>query len=437
MMILSSGGWSRPFGPSLSGGGDGARGANPQEGDAHCLRATPVEDGRGRGLEVLARRLEGEVVCPAPALFYDDFSILREFLRQNPRFADRVVKIEGVKKNGQILPIFAILVGVAQYAQHFQGIRGRPNAALQFSPVLGFNSTALEIVASTRTGVGIAAGAPVLLDYGCSFDVGAARKETEGSSDIFSGALDALFESQRDRLPDVVAADDARKAAAAAEVAQAAAEEAAAARAAQEAAAEVAAAEEKARADAKEAEVKAAAAAQQAAAGAKRKAEAVAGSDGGPADQKRHKSAGIMVGTLPHFAAEVLLDGARLMLRNTTGTNKKIPGDTAFMTFTTDTKLSETSPCSFAYDLTMKSDIVASGTMKRLKLDKFIKEVGLPTQDIYCYTRFPQFLPQGARQQRQTLQVQAGVRELSAVVQGHRGSTGVEGSVGALDREAR
>ena len=119
MMILSPGGWSRPFGPSLSGGSDGARGANPQEGDTHGLRATPVEDDKGRGLEVLARRLEGEVVCLAPALYYDDFSIMKESLRQNPRFADRVVKIEGVKKNGQIVPVFAILVGVAQYAQHF------------------------------------------------------------------------------------------------------------------------------------------------------------------------------------------------------------------------------------------------------------------------------------------------------------------------------
>ena len=48
----------------------------------------------------------------------------------------------------------------------------------------------------------------MLLNYGVSFDFGAACAQGRADTSAFKGALDALFESQRGRLPDEAASNE-------------------------------------------------------------------------------------------------------------------------------------------------------------------------------------------------------------------------------------
>ena len=106
----------------------------------------------GRGLETVLPRREGELVCEAAALFFDNPALLEAFLMSpgNHGYADRVVKIEGVMNAEVPQTIFAVLIGAAQWAQHFENLGKRPNCVLEFVPSNGFNSNALRLAASTR-----------------------------------------------------------------------------------------------------------------------------------------------------------------------------------------------------------------------------------------------------------------------------------------------
>ena len=179
----------------------GSQGLVRKEAEQFSLRVTNANAQTGRGLETVVARRDGEKVCTASALFFDDWNTLLATVRANPRFSDRVVHISGVKRGGKEISVWAVLLGIAQFAQHFAGIRARHNAVLEFCPAEGFNNGSLRIVASTRTGVGISAGAPILLNYGASFNFDAAREQA-GNHDSYLGALDQLFAQQRNRLPE-------------------------------------------------------------------------------------------------------------------------------------------------------------------------------------------------------------------------------------------
>ena len=85
--------------------------------------------------------------------------------------SDRACKIRGVMRPQKETTVWAVLVGVAQFVQHFRGHRARANPFLEFDATRGFNNGALRVIAATRTGVGISAGPPVLLNYGPDFDL--------------------------------------------------------------------------------------------------------------------------------------------------------------------------------------------------------------------------------------------------------------------------
>ena len=104
-------------------------------------------------------------------------------------------KIPGVHRAEQPVEIWAVLVGVAQYIQDFHDIRPRANAVLEFDPTRGINSDSLKVVVCTRTGVGISAGSPILLNYGANFNFESAC--AKNSSDFFLGALNMVVESHR------------------------------------------------------------------------------------------------------------------------------------------------------------------------------------------------------------------------------------------------
>ena len=81
------------------------------------LRVTPLGTGiAGRGLETIIPRRDGDLVCHATSLFFDDEAALRCFLQLpgHHRYCDRVVKIEGVCCSEAPRPLWAVLVGVAQ-----------------------------------------------------------------------------------------------------------------------------------------------------------------------------------------------------------------------------------------------------------------------------------------------------------------------------------
>jgi hypothetical protein len=67
-------------------------------------------------------------------------------------------RFPGVSKVGEACTIFAVLVGAAQYANNYLGIRKAPNAKLVFTPCRGFNEGSLQILIHTRNGAGIAKG---------------------------------------------------------------------------------------------------------------------------------------------------------------------------------------------------------------------------------------------------------------------------------------
>jgi hypothetical protein len=163
-------------------------------------------------------------VCGASALFWDSWEGLIAFLAVpgNARWADRVVQINGVKHLQQERRVWAVLVGACQFTQHFNGYRPRANCILEFDVSKGFNNgeqeepagvstAALKLKIATRNGAGVSAGSPLLLNYGMSFDFGAACTRFAADTAIFKGALDALFDSQKNRLP-VEAAENAGQA---------------------------------------------------------------------------------------------------------------------------------------------------------------------------------------------------------------------------------
>ena len=139
-----------------------------------------------------------------------------------PRFS----LMSGGVRLQQSITMYAVLVGAAQYLQHYQDIRSRHNAVLQFVPSHGFNNGdlgALRCIVETRNGQGLAPG-PVVLNYGpaCNF---APKSNVPG---VFAGALDAMFKAQEERLKGEAAHNKAAagaEAAAAQEAAKKAAEE--------------------------------------------------------------------------------------------------------------------------------------------------------------------------------------------------------------------
>ena len=149
-----------------------------QEFDEFQVQKTQHGSQLGVGLATARGAREDEVICRASALFFDDRLILSTFLGMpgNDTFTGKVVVIPGVAREdgGTTGPVFAVLVGVAQHLQHFQGIKARPNASLKCEPMLGFNNAgegALRIVCQTRGGYGIRVGGEILIDYGAAYDM--------------------------------------------------------------------------------------------------------------------------------------------------------------------------------------------------------------------------------------------------------------------------
>lgn len=154
----------------------------------------------GRGLVCAAGRREGETILKLSCLWFDSDVSLNGFLRipGNEGWRNKVVRVSGVKKEGRPRDIYAVLVGVGQYINHYQGIKRAPNAQLVFSPHLGFSLGALSVVASNRNGTGIAPGVEILINYGLEYDLTIGEDlHAEPQAKAMRGVLDLMFEQQK------------------------------------------------------------------------------------------------------------------------------------------------------------------------------------------------------------------------------------------------
>lgn len=364
----------------------GSQGLVRKEAEKYNLRVTAAHaDNKGRGLELTTSRRDGELVCSASALFFDDKNLLETFLGQNARFADRVVSIAGVKRQGQDVEIWAVLVGIAQFIQHFVGYRTRCNAVLEFDPSNGFNDS-LRVVVSTRTGGGIRAGQPVVLNYGPGFDVNGAQPL---SDDAYLGALDRLFADQRSRLPEAAETNDKQKQDE--EEARAVAEQEAKQKAAEasRAAAAKLAAKEKEEAEAKKAAEADKARAIEEEAARKRRQVAVAGGDDPRVKRAKLEKVDQIIGKLSASPCVLALVSDKLVLRNPTDTNKKVSSDTILASWSNGSSLTSSASDGFEYNVGFKADVVNKQSMKRMKMDKFISESGQATREIFGFEPFP------------------------------------------------
>ncbi len=123
----------------------------------------------------------------------------------------------------------------------------------------------------------------------------------------------------------------------------------------------------------------------------KRLREAVVGDVG--SGQKKARVDEWVLGTAARISCDVVLRGsgpqATLHLRNSSETNKKIPKETILLTWKEGTKLSHESDTNFAYDLTMQTEIVCRDTLKKFRLNKYIKEHQKSVKEVYGYVPFP------------------------------------------------
>ena len=114
----------------------------------------------------------------------------------NSAWADRVVRIENVLQNGVPREVFAVMVGLGQYVNHYSGIKKAPNAKLAVRPEKGFNRGALQLMATNRNASGIAAGNEILLNYGIIADGLVPNWSQDSPAKRVHGVLEQMFERQ-------------------------------------------------------------------------------------------------------------------------------------------------------------------------------------------------------------------------------------------------
>ncbi len=148
----------------------------------------------GRKLMTMKGAPPGSMVCPVSCLFFNDLATLVLFLKLpgNAQFGSRVVQIQNVRHNRSPGTVWAVMVGVARFVQHFVGQHASPNCILEFEESKGFNSNSLNLLASTHNGVGISPNSPLLLNSGADFDIEAAMGLASRDDASFRGALALL-----------------------------------------------------------------------------------------------------------------------------------------------------------------------------------------------------------------------------------------------------
>jgi len=170
---------------------------NPQGLDSKAIAQVQAESDyngckikldRRNGLEsVLARRSmrDGDVVCTIGGLAFDSIDNLRAFINTNPvgrDFLGSLVRIDGVQHevlnaedglgdSQQAAPIYFVMTGIGKYVRHYSQVgHKQANAVLTCHIGAGVCDGLLQLTVKTRNKSGIAAGSPILLNYGMDYD---------------------------------------------------------------------------------------------------------------------------------------------------------------------------------------------------------------------------------------------------------------------------
>ncbi|CAE7253655.1 unnamed protein product [Symbiodinium sp. CCMP2592] len=112
----------------------------------------------GNGLFTSKSIPEGECILKASALLFKSHNTLMEFLQGHASYECDVLRIPGILCHGEVITIWAVLVGAARYVNDFTGVKSRPNARWEINTSQGPNrgeGGLLALWANTRNGVGI------------------------------------------------------------------------------------------------------------------------------------------------------------------------------------------------------------------------------------------------------------------------------------------
>ena len=136
---------------------------------------------------------DGDVVCTLGGVAYDSVENLRAFMNGNPSGRELVgglVRIDGVQHETlgdegsasqslgdfspsapKFAPIYFVMTGIGRYVRHHaQAGAKQANAVLSCNLGAGAGDGLVQLVVKTRNRSGIAAGSPVLLNFGMDYD---------------------------------------------------------------------------------------------------------------------------------------------------------------------------------------------------------------------------------------------------------------------------
>jgi len=142
---------------------------------------------------------EGDKVAACKCLLFSTARGVANFLNMEGNGAlleGPLIHVMGLDTGtDQKTEVFAVQLGLTMFIPDFRGKKGRPNVTLEVSPGEGANDGFLSFVVHTRNACGIAAGSPILCDFGESY------RQTTGDPSCsaakrFRGSLDLLVSKQ-------------------------------------------------------------------------------------------------------------------------------------------------------------------------------------------------------------------------------------------------
>ena len=112
------------------------------------------------------------MVCPVAALYFTSEEKIHALLKRPgfAKYANGLVRINGVLRHGQSTPIFAVLVGVVREINHASG-DAKANVKLVVDASAGFNTGLLQLRVCGPGKRGLGANKELLLDYGPSYNL--------------------------------------------------------------------------------------------------------------------------------------------------------------------------------------------------------------------------------------------------------------------------
>ena len=142
---------------------------------------------------------EGDIITDAPCLVYSAIPSLRYFLNQGGNSAlveGPPIQVDGVlRPDGEPKTLYCVLLGAAQLAADYRGVRKHPNAIIEARPELGPNDGLLRLAVKTHNGCGIAEGNPIVIDCGPKYVP--CKAPATSPMKRFKGALDIIWDKHR------------------------------------------------------------------------------------------------------------------------------------------------------------------------------------------------------------------------------------------------